>query len=200
MGWKNWGDHPVVVTISVLAGLAGIVALGHTVLSASGTQQTTKSSDIPSVNLPNGNIQVGDNNSVTNNTTNNNTTINQKDSGLPSPPPDISAPTLTANELFSSEFGTASGCYPEGSSHVMTLAKAGQDDLYSGEELPHFFLVDEKGVKVRIYLDSDISNATASWIPVIMVPGRRLKIEYAQCGNGGIKHFTYIEALKAIAQ
>lgn len=77
MTWKNWGDHPVVVTISVLAGLAGLIALGYTVFSPSSTQQTTKSNDVPSINASNGNVQVGNNNSVTNNTT-----INKRDSGL----------------------------------------------------------------------------------------------------------------------
>jgi hypothetical protein len=43
MAWKNWGDHPVVVTISVLAGLAGMIALGYTVFSSSSTQHPTKS-------------------------------------------------------------------------------------------------------------------------------------------------------------
>lgn len=33
MAWRNWGDHPIVVTVSVIAGLAGIAALGHTVYS-----------------------------------------------------------------------------------------------------------------------------------------------------------------------
>ena len=32
MVWKNWGDHPIVVAISVLAGLGGLVALGITLL------------------------------------------------------------------------------------------------------------------------------------------------------------------------
>ena len=216
MTWKNWGDHPIVVTISILAGLAGIIALGYTIFAPSntqsGTQQPTtstqqpaKSDATPDINAPNGNVQVGNSNSITNNTTNNNTTnnnttINQTNSGLPSPPPDITAPALTARELFSSEFGTASSCYPEGNSHTMTLVKAGQDDLYSSSEPPHFYLIDEKGVQVKIYLDDNIANVTASWIPVIMVPGRRLKIEYAQCGNAAIKHFTYIEALTAIAR
>ncbi|MGG6266687.1 hypothetical protein ACQ4M3_10540 [Leptolyngbya sp. AN03gr2] len=204
MTWKNWGDHPVVVAVSVLAGLAGMIALGYTILAPSNTQsstqQVTKSNATPNINAPNSNVQVGNNNSITNNTTNNNTTINHTNSGFPSPPPDIAAPALTAQELFSSEFGTASGCYPEGNSHIMTLVEAGQDDLYSGSEPPHFYLIDEKGVQVKIYLDKDIANVTASWIPVIMVPGRRLKIEYAQCGSAAIKQFTYIEALTAIAR
>lgn len=190
------------MTISILSGLAGIVALGFTIFSASPKSQQSSEEARPSINTTNGNVQVGNNNSVTNNTT-----INQENSGVPSIPPDISAPIFTARELFSQELGPASGCFPEGSTQVMTLAKAGQDDLYSGEILPngkraaaHFFVVNEMGVQIRIYLDSNIDNVTASWIPAIMVPGRQLKVEYAQCGNGAIKIFTYIEALKAVPQ
>jgi hypothetical protein len=31
MAWRNWGDHPLIVTIGVIAGLCGIVALGFTI-------------------------------------------------------------------------------------------------------------------------------------------------------------------------
>jgi hypothetical protein len=61
MTWKNWGDHPIVVTISVLAGLAGMIALGYTVFSPSSSQ--------PSINAPNSNIQFGNGNSIKDNNT-----------------------------------------------------------------------------------------------------------------------------------
>jgi hypothetical protein len=146
----------------------------------------------PSIDAKDSNVQVGDNNSIVNNTT-----IHSDSSDLPPPPPNISAPSLTSDELFSGKLGPETGCYSDGKAHIMTVAKAGQEDLYSGNEPPHFFLIDESGIKARIYLEESISNATASWIPRIMVPGRKLKVEYAQCGNGGIKTFTYIEALNS---
>jgi hypothetical protein len=77
MTWKNWGDHPIVVTIGVLASLAGIIALGHTFLSSSSSQ--------PSINAPNSNIQFGNGNSITENETNKNIT--------PTAPKSINSPS-----------------------------------------------------------------------------------------------------------
>jgi hypothetical protein len=77
MTWKNWGDHPIVVTISVLAGLAGMIALGYTVFSSSSSQPP------PSINAPNSNIQFGNGNSITK--TNKNTT--------PTAPESINSPS-----------------------------------------------------------------------------------------------------------
>jgi hypothetical protein len=39
MTWKNWGDHPIVVTISVISGLCGIAPLGYTVYDHFGKQE-----------------------------------------------------------------------------------------------------------------------------------------------------------------
>ena len=85
MTWKNWGDHPIVVTISVLAGLAGMIALGYTVFSPSSSQPSAKDKDVPSINAPNSNIQVGNGNSITNNKTNNNTTPTVPTNAINSP-------------------------------------------------------------------------------------------------------------------
>jgi hypothetical protein len=78
MTWKNWGDHPIVVTINVLAGLAGIIALGYTVFSPSSSQPSAKD-NVPS------NVT-----SITDNKPNNATTTNQRDSM----PRSISTPTV----------------------------------------------------------------------------------------------------------
>lgn len=64
MGWKNWGDHPAVVTVSVLAGLAGIIALGYTIFNASGTQQETRGNNSPNINTSNGDVRVNIDNST----------------------------------------------------------------------------------------------------------------------------------------
>jgi hypothetical protein len=39
MGWKNWGDHPVVVAVSLVAGLAGLISLGYTIASVPSSQK-----------------------------------------------------------------------------------------------------------------------------------------------------------------
>lgn len=120
------------------------------------------------------------------------------DSRFPPAPPDINGPILDEDELFPDGYGLETGCYPEGNEYTMVLIKAGQDDIWEVEksEIPHFFLIDDRGVQQRYYLDAyNLSNVTASWIPVLMVPGRRLKVKYAQCGNGGIPFLTYLEPL-----
>ena len=66
MAWKNWGDHPIVVSISVLAGVAGLIALGVTLLSELKTvqkvdpaqNQTSRGNDSPNINNVNGNVNV----------------------------------------------------------------------------------------------------------------------------------------------
>lgn len=164
----------------------------NSAISRQDSKKDSSSESRSSIHAKDSNVQVGDSNSIVNNTT-----IYSDSSDVPPPPPSISTPVLTSDELFSGKLGPETGCYSDEKAHIMTLAKSGQDDLYNGEEAPHFFLVDENGIKVRIYLDSSISRATASWIPSIMVPGRKLKIKYVQCGNGGIKIFAYIEALNS---
>lgn len=39
MSWKNWGDHPVVVAVGLVAGLAGLISLGYTIASAPNSQK-----------------------------------------------------------------------------------------------------------------------------------------------------------------
>jgi hypothetical protein len=196
------GRTSILIALIGLCGVLGAAIISRPVSQVADTQRSiisgqdsgNKSSNesLLSIDAKDSNVQVGDNNSIVNNTT-----IHSDSSDLPPPPPNISAPSLTSDELFSGKLGPETGCYSDGKAHIMSVAKAGQEDLYSGNEPPHFFLVDESGIKARIHLDESISSATASWIPAIMVPGRKLKIRYAQCGNGGIKTFTYIEALNS---
>ena len=58
MAWKNWGDHPIVVFISVLAGLAGLIALG---IGLSTSPQSVSTTDSPSSNqvAGSGSTQIG---------------------------------------------------------------------------------------------------------------------------------------------
>ena len=196
------GRTSIIVALISLCGVLGAAIISKSGDQANDSKKGTGSGQLsgnsfpaeprPSIEAQDSNVQVGDNNSIVNNNT-----IYSDSSDLPPPPPNISAPVLTSDELFKSNLGPETGCYSEGKTHIMTLAKAGQDDLYSSQESPYFFLIDENRIKVKIYLDNNIDNATASWIPAIMVPGRKLKIEYAQCGNGGLKHFTYIEVLNS---
>lgn len=39
MGWKNWGDHPVVVAVSLVAGLVGLISFGYTIASTPSSQK-----------------------------------------------------------------------------------------------------------------------------------------------------------------
>ncbi|NJP05276.1 MAG: hypothetical protein HC837_06430 [Chloroflexaceae bacterium] len=118
------------------------------------------------------------------------------DSRLPAAPPDIAGPILDERDLFSIGFGADTGCYAEGNDYTVIVSKAGQDDIWASEA-PFFFLIDGRGVEEKYYLSSTLSQAVRSWIPVILVPGRHLKIQYALCGNQGLKFLTYIEPLSA---
>ncbi len=114
--------------------------------------------------------------------------------GVPPAPPDIKSPALTENEL---NYGAESGCYPEGNAYTVILISTEKtsDSIY----LNSFVLMDENRVQLSYYLQPGISNATSSYIPFIMIPGRRLRIKYAQCGvSGAIRILTYIESLPAI--
>lgn len=75
MAWKNWGDHPIVVSIGVLAGLAGLVALGVTLLAEPQTSQrpdsvqkekpqTSQGNNSPNINNANGNVNLNIDNST----------------------------------------------------------------------------------------------------------------------------------------
>lgn len=80
MAWKNWGDHPIVVFISVLAGLAGLVALGITLSSPRQTESTSQQTEqtsqprqsqvsnggdnSPNINNSNGNVNLNIDNST----------------------------------------------------------------------------------------------------------------------------------------
>lgn len=64
MAWKNWGDHPVVVTVGVLAGLAGLITLGYTIFASSSLQQATEGNNSPNISASNGDVQVSIDNST----------------------------------------------------------------------------------------------------------------------------------------
>lgn len=72
MAWKNWGDHPIAVSISVLAGLAGLIALGVTLFSEPKTaqkvdpaqKQTSQGDNSPNINSANGNVNLSIDNST----------------------------------------------------------------------------------------------------------------------------------------
>jgi hypothetical protein len=82
MGWKNWGDHPVVVTVSLVAGLAGLISLGYTIASAPSankepapvpenkttpapiSKQDTQGDNSPAINSNGGNVNLNIDNST----------------------------------------------------------------------------------------------------------------------------------------
>lgn len=72
MAWKNWGDHPIVVSIGVLAGFAGLIALGVTLFSEPKTaqkieptqKQTSGGSNSPNINNSNGSVNLNIDNST----------------------------------------------------------------------------------------------------------------------------------------
>lgn len=57
MSWKNWGDHPVIVGVGLIAGIAGIASL---IISLN-------SESTPPVNNNGGSIQIGGSGNTINN-------------------------------------------------------------------------------------------------------------------------------------
>ncbi len=115
--------------------------------------------------------------------------------GVPPPPPDIEKHILQEKELFQGGYGISTGCFPEGNMHTVTLINA--ENVGNSNYLNSFILMDDKQVQLHYYIENTLSHASYSWIPHIMIPGRRLNIKYAQCGNEPIRILTYIEPLPA---
>jgi len=121
---------------------------------------------------------------------------------LPPPPPDIEAQDsskiiIEEDELFPEGFSAETGCeLKKGFKNLIVIKKEQEDSL--SVELS-YYLADSSGIEEKYYLNSEsLSNATRSWLPIIMAPGRRLKIKYAVCGNGASKYLAYIQPLRAI--
>ena len=60
--------------------------------------------------------------------------------------------------------------------------------------LPSYDMIGTDSIRNTYYAE-DASEADASWLPTIMVPGRRLKVSYTVCGNGGIHSLKKIEMI-----
>lgn len=58
-------------------------------------------------------------------------------------------------------------------------------------------LKDLQGVIHRIYYSkSDLDKTSASWLPYIMIPGNKVKVDAVTCGNGGIPELVSIKNLR----
>ena len=59
-------------------------------------------------------------------------------------------------------------------------------------------LQDDRDIRQNFYLGGTIvSQAQKSWFPYIFVPGRKVSVQYYECGNAPIRNLTYIEALRS---
>ncbi len=59
MGWKNWGDHPLVVTVSAIGALAGLAGLVSTQ-----QMQKTQGNNSPIITSSGGNVDININHST----------------------------------------------------------------------------------------------------------------------------------------
>lgn len=82
MKWKNWGGHPVVVAVSLVAGLVGLISLGYTIASVpsskkesapvtdkiapilSAAKQNTQGDNSPVISNSGGNVNLNIDNST----------------------------------------------------------------------------------------------------------------------------------------
>jgi hypothetical protein len=64
MSWKNWGDHPVVVAVSLIAALAGVAGLVSTQQSQpqSRSESSTQGGNSPIISSGGGNVDISINN------------------------------------------------------------------------------------------------------------------------------------------
>jgi hypothetical protein len=73
MSWKNWGDHPIVVSIGVAAALAGLISVGYSIGSSPNSQkesitpssvQTTNGNNNTNINSSGGNVNIDNSNKI----------------------------------------------------------------------------------------------------------------------------------------
>jgi hypothetical protein len=112
--------------------------------------------------------------------------------GLPPVPPDIQSdepiPIIEAEEDGVPRDSSCSTFNGE----IVIVVKAYQDSAKSEQTLS-YELSGEDGVRRRYYMDG-VSNADASWLDAIMIPGRRLRINGSVCG---ILTLTRVEMVPA---
>ncbi len=67
------------------------------------------------------------------------------------------------------------------------------------EDLPFCYVgilvQDENGVRSKNYIDEP-DNCTKSWLPSILIPGNKVKMELQLCGNYGFQHVMRIQSLE----
>lgn len=120
----------------------------------------------------------------------------------PPTPPDIESvhgfyPIIFTRYLYPNGEGPE-GCYHDPEFNTMTVYSVEREDY------PEFVyrLEDASGERYAYYLDaSDLNMALLSWVPEIMRPGRRVKVQISMCGAAGrFQYLRYVEPLKVGAR
>lgn len=135
-------------------------------------------------------VAIGDGNRVgdDNRVTNDNRTIEAIDETPPDLEEDIQPLSLSTDSYESA----GSGC---GSLVEKTLISSEYVDKTRELQEP-IVLQDESKVRQNYYMD-DLSNADSSRLPFIFVPGRKLRVQFYECGNAPIRNLVYVEALQS---
>lgn len=110
-------------------------------------------------------------------------------------PPDIAGPVLDAGMLRTMPEGGESGCYAEGGTHEVTLVSRAFERQPRGILADWYIIRDPFGSEFKYYVHDNIPHHAKTDVAVILVEGRRMSIQFDQCGNGGSRYLTYIQPL-----
>jgi hypothetical protein len=115
--------------------------------------------------------------------------------GLPPAPPDIQSdqpvPVIEADDN-GKPLDSSCSLYER---KIAIVIKANQHTARN-QEMPSYELSGEDGGRYTYYLD-EVGNIEAGWLDVIMIPGRRIRINGSVCGSAGILTLTRVEMLSA---
>jgi hypothetical protein len=219
MSGNNSGNSQpwfVAIVVAVISATSGIfVAIVNkpqspslpTLLTESPTPYSTSTLEPPSPEIGNlstkslypipqgdkSNITVGNENQIVtgnNNSVIRNTTINKADPTDLPPPPDVdeNTPVISPNINEHEQY-----CEYE---NAWVIVAEYVKDEFTTDLLPTT-LQDKNNIRQTYYLVTEnLSMVEHRSLSAIFVPGRRLKIKYKTCGNGGRKFVYYAEALR----
>jgi hypothetical protein len=116
------------------------------------------------------------------------TTPQSWEDGVPPAPPDIrgDVPIIELGEQEASLRDSACSYFERKIVAIISEDKSGS--------LPSYEMAGTDSIRNNYYVE-DASEADSSWLMTIMVPGRRLKVSYTVCGNGGIHSLKRIEVI-----
>lgn len=108
----------------------------------------------------------------------------------PPPPPRIDEGGLDL-PVDTQNHGSETGCYPQDSLKAIVFSVEGME--YPPSDFMSVILELENGRREHFGLHfREMCNACKSWLPIVLLPGRRIIVDYVRCGSGGFTSITRI--------